>query len=412
MRYSFLCLLVILLFGHPIIAQYDVLNNAEKSYSLSAISLLKQKATILENNFNIYSNPIVYKSLAQGFAYKIRLKGNQIEEANQAILSGISWDDFLIKFPLANVDTPLLMVKENVKTVKGEAALLFHSVGTLDELDYGISTEQISMYNNSIQHKWLIEYIPKSVYYEGRLMAYYFPEELKHTTLPERYQHMIHFSDYIFDTAFSLDTFTWLYDADKIQVPNNWQALAYKDQIALLDTLLHTRVIGWCSMDSSPLDHLLLQSQVAAETGCWNAFIHAYFQYVNEFVLRTAYSTYAIFDKHNNHMLLEQIFTSPITLILGTSLQIDNPLNNRMTSASYHMGAAISQFNDVNNYSEKLINMMTDSSLDLYNRIIILDVYHHFTKLLKDKELSLFFKNKLEATLPHFPSYLQKKYTH
>jgi hypothetical protein len=284
-------------------------------------------------------------------------------------------------------------------------------VGTDDQLDYGISTTLLAEYESNIQHKWLVEYFPTSANYEGRLMAYYFPKNLQQFTLPLAYQNLIHYADYLCDTAFNLDMFPLLYEPNIFENEEDFTHLTLNEKKELLEKLLHTQVIGSCSMDTGPLDHVLSIAKLAAEIGQWNAFIHAYFRYMNQDVLRVASSNFASFKMEQHIMNFENIIPQPFPLILGTCLSISNPLPNRLSTFPERMGVLLSHLNNKEHIGTLLIECVQDNDLDLYNRINILSMFIHFINQLQDNSIKEKILLNMDSATLSMPVYLQDIYT-
>ncbi len=148
--------------------------------------------TVYEN-----SNTAVYSSRPQARGHYVRLKKNVLS-AVKDMNENISFDNFLTKYSSETVDTDLLITKARYVESNGDTLVKFSSLA-LGQIDNHWLTfkNQPKLYRQSVKNRWIIEYWPKSDYYDEYVDAYYFVDEFTNTKLPEKYGKQIFYSEVI-----------------------------------------------------------------------------------------------------------------------------------------------------------------------------------------------------------------------
>ena len=81
-----------------------------------------------------------------------------------------------------------------------------------------------------------------------------------------------------------------------------------------------TRVVGSCSMDSSPREHAINIAMLSAETTDWSVFLRAHLDIMNDRFDRVSDGSYAWKDRNTYIKELEQLDINVSDLIFGKSL--------------------------------------------------------------------------------------------
>ncbi|WP_207514399.1 hypothetical protein [Longitalea luteola] len=171
-------------------------------YPDSTIKKLKHIVDSLNLKFKVCDLNKVYQSKLQAKANFVSLKKDKINEAKKDIESNIPYEDFIRKYPNAEKEEELLIVKFKYKDYEDKDIVEFSSVELgskgRHELEY---EKNIGNYDKPLKGKWIYKYYKKTDYSAESIKAFYFTEELTHTSIPVTYAKMIQYSDCLVDTS-------------------------------------------------------------------------------------------------------------------------------------------------------------------------------------------------------------------
>ena len=171
-------------------------------YSDVTIKQLTQIVEELDLNFSTSALNKTYYSKQQALGHFVRVSVEQVKEAKKDIENNISYGDFLNKYPNAEIDDNLLIIKFQFKDYKDNEIVEFSSLKLGNSNEHIISFEnQTELYSKKLHHSWVFEYSEGSKYSSESIRAFYFIEEFKSTPIPEKYANYIHYSDYFIDTT-------------------------------------------------------------------------------------------------------------------------------------------------------------------------------------------------------------------
>jgi hypothetical protein len=197
-------LVLLLAFGTTCSSQgnefYNV--NNELIYPDSTIRKLKFIVDSLNLKFKVCDLNRVYQSKLQGKANFISLDNGKIKEAKKDIESNISYEEFIKKYPNADIEKELLVVKFRYKNYEDNDMVEFSSLELNDKYSHELGFEKnIDNYDKPLKGKWVYKYYSKTEYSKESIDAFYFTEELSQKPMPEIYAKMIQYSDCLVDTS-------------------------------------------------------------------------------------------------------------------------------------------------------------------------------------------------------------------
>ena len=159
---------------------------------------------------------------------------NDVKQAKKDMERNISFEDFVLKYPNAEIERNVLVVKYKYKNYEEKEVVEFSEIDLNSSYGFEISQDNLNdLYNKPLKNTWLFDYNEKSEYSKESINAFYFPEEFKTTTLNLKYSRQIGYSDCLIDTIatkFKSDA-----KSGWVDLPENWQNLSEKKKEKLSD---------------------------------------------------------------------------------------------------------------------------------------------------------------------------------
>lgn len=184
---------------------------------------------------------------------------------------------------------------------------------------------------------------------------------------------------------------------------------AYYSKKVSLELKRGRRVIGGCSQDQSPRIHALNIAKLSAETVSWETFLRAHLDIMNDRFDRMSDGSYAWKERKTYIKELEVLDINLPDLMMGISLRISNPSTNHYYGSIGRLGRALSETAIPAVMETKMLEMIADSSLDTYNRLIIYYLFLNYTYNLENKEKRKANIEQLNATVKALPAFLADK---
>lgn len=178
-----------------------------------------------------------------------------------------------------------------------------------------------------------------------------------------------------------------------------------------LELKRNRRVIGGCSMDSSPRIHALNIAMLSAETIKWEIFLRSHLNIMNDRFDRVSDGSYAQGTRSTYIKEIEVLDINVLDLILGISLRIDNPSKNHYYSSINRVGRALSESANPQAVEASLLGMITDNELDDYNRVLMYYLFENYNYNLKDENAKKLNQSKLQLAVAKMPNYISSKIT-
>lgn len=193
-----------------------------------------------------------------------------------------------------------------------------------------------------------------------------------------------------------------------VSMPKNYHSLSHKEKTELLEEMRSTRVVGMCSMDSSPRVHAKDIAVLAAETVNWGVFLRSHLDIMNDKFHRVSDGSYA-YERRNTYIKeLEEINIDVVSLLIGTSLRIQNPPRNHYYANVGRTGRAIAESEDLDQFEKTIIALIGSTKLDLFNRLIMVYLYETIINFTEDESAKKEMTKKIEAVKSDLTAYLEK----
>jgi len=405
-----------------------------KHYFFIVIGLLLCSNAKCQNEFKTYDNGLIYSkpimtklskivtdlnlkykscelktfyAKPQTIGHYFKLEGSLAKQAKQDLANKISFDDFVKKYPLAKVSKNILIVKFRYKNYKNKNEIVFREVNPNGD-GYEFTTTNTNLYFDNMANQWLFNYYKKDDYSSESITSFFFPENFKSISLPEKYSRMVGYADCLIDT-----TETKIYkDAvhGSISLPENYEKLGQNEKADILEEMRKTKVVGGCSMDESPRIHAINIAVLSAETTNWEVFLKAHLDIMNDKFERISDGSYAWARRETYIKELEELDINVKDLIFGISLRVENVSENHYNGNISRIGRALAESKFKNDIENEMILIIENTLLDDYNRLIAYFLFDNYIYYLKDgKDESV---NKIKKATESLPEYLKQKIKH
>ena len=168
-------------------------------------------------------------------------------------------------------------------------------------------------------------------------------------------------------------------------------------------------VVGSCSQDNSPRIHALNIAKLSAETGNWEIFLRSHLNIINDRFERASDGSYAWERRKTYIKELEVLDINVLDLLLGISLRIENPSNNHYYGSIGRLGRALSETDKPSEIEAKMLQMISDTELDDYNRILIYYLFQNYNNCLDNKDKQAKNNEELTKAVNAFPNTFRSK---
>ncbi|RTQ48921.1 hypothetical protein EJV47_15115 [Hymenobacter gummosus] len=172
-------------------------------YPPATIRQLRRIVDSLNYRFTTCDLTRRYRAQSQARAHYVQLAKGNIRQARKELASGISYEEFLRKYPRATTEKELLVTRHFSPAEGEEKAQLEFSSVPLNYHDghYINLKENIAAYSGSLRQRWVIDYQEKTEYSDESIEAFYFVEEFRQPVLPEAYARLVQYTDCMVDTT-------------------------------------------------------------------------------------------------------------------------------------------------------------------------------------------------------------------
>lgn len=169
------------------------------------------------------------------------------------------------------------------------------------------------------------------------------------------------------------------------------------------------RVVGNCSRDNRPREHALNIAKLSAESVSWEIFLRAHLDIMNDNFERVSDGSYAWQGRKTYIKELEILDINVLDLLLGISLRIKNASTNHYIGSIGRIGRALAESAYSDELERRLLNAISDSELDDFNRLIFYYLFKNYNYNLADQNKQLINNQKLQLAVKTLPDYLVKK---
>lgn len=425
-------------------------------YSDKAMGELRHIVDSLNLKFKVCENKDFY-SKKQGKATFIKLDGENVGLALEDFEAGISFDDFIKKYPNTEVKGDFVFAVYNYKDYKKRQKVRFDFI----TYDWRDTPYYETLAENFKEQQWYYIHYKKNKYREEGLIACYVPQKFESVPLSEKYSRKIQYSECLVDTTAQVffenandemfpsydsksKVFTfisymklkkWKCDWRKKRELFNEDEKAQKlfnealdaalkgderasdefeDYVAHFDSPQNAlflkrsrKVVGQCSMDNSPRYHALNIAELAGETATWEIFLRAHLNIMNDRFDRMSDGSYGQTKRQTYIKELEELDINVSDLLLGICLRVENPSQNHYYGNIGRIGRALSESKERMVFEKAMLDMVKDSELDDYNRMLMYCLFVNYNHFISDEAIRLANKEKLREAVATLPDYLK-----
>lgn len=168
-------------------------------------------------------------------------------------------------------------------------------------------------------------------------------------------------------------------------------------------------VVGGCSMDQSPRIHAMNIAVLSAETVNWETFLRAHLDIMNDRFQRASDGSYAWAERQTYIRELEELDINVADLLIGISLRIENPSQNHYYGSIGRLGRALSETQTPDEIEDRLLFMIQDQNLDLYNRFIMVGLFRNYNHYLVDENRKAENETRLKLSIQSFPEVIAQQ---
>lgn len=383
-------------------------------YSDSTMSKLSKTVDSLHLKYKTCDLTKVFYAKQQLKGCIIRMKSGNMAQAKKDMESQISLENFILKYPEAQVRKDILIIRSNRKDGT-DHEIIYDEIPVKDS--YGLDIRQKyrkSLYEKPSKGTWVLSYQEKTAYSEESVDAFYFPENFTSISLDRKYTKQIIYSDCLTDIStgkFTDNAKSDRYTSAVVSLPENWRKLPVREKEELLDSMRSAQAVGGCSQDMSPRIQAINMALLSAETGRWEIFLKSHLDMMNDRFERVSDGSYAWKDRKTYIRELEELDIHVPDLLFGTFFRLENGEKNHYYSSIPRLGRAISESKEKIKFMDQMIFMMEDEKLDDYNRLMAYFLYlncNGYTKSSTEKKINHY---RLMTAAKKLPVYLAEQIT-
>lgn len=398
--------LVLLSFINSFSQEFEVHDNG-LIYNEETMSQLKYIVDSLNLKFYTCDLGKTYLSKSQAMGHYIEMEDGQTWSAWQDIKDGISFDEFVNKFPEAKIVKDIPVVRFKYKKYDGSTVVKFNNVSLSYGDDYTFHYySDTTIYDELLKGQWLLREADRNELKSKNLYMFFFPNGFSSSNLPDEYQTMVGYSECMVDTSTSI-----FYDDAEYGRPGFDKPLKKMNMSEMKEALekkRHTKVMGQCSMDDSPRIHAQNIAYLAAHTISWEIFLRAHLDIMNDRFDRVSDGSWAWAGRKTYIKELEELDINVKDLLLGIALRVENPSSRHYYGNVYRIGRALSETEQQEEIEKLMFTMIMDKKLDLYNRSMIYALFLEYNYFVgeKDKDRAKENVKKLKEAVKTFPEFL------
>lgn len=166
-----------------------------------------------------------------------------------------------------------------------------------------------------------------------------------------------------------------------------------------------TILVG-CLSDNGSHAHDFDIAKLAAETVEWDVFLRSHLNIMDDRFRRGSDTSYGQGRQKAYVRELEVIDINVSDLLLGISLDIESSSQNHYFARVNKMGRSLSEAGDKNEIGAEILAMITDASLDDYNRLQMYYLFLDYNTYTVDAVLKAANAKKLDIAVATLPVYI------
>jgi hypothetical protein len=136
-----------------------------------------------------------YLAVSQAKGHYISLKSKRAKAAQEDLKNNIYFEEFIKKYPLAEVSKDLLIIQDIYENYNNETIVEISNIDLNDGYDHKIKFHDFKKYKEITSENGCLQKA------ENNLRAFFIPNGLKTLTLADSYARMIRYTDCMIDTS-------------------------------------------------------------------------------------------------------------------------------------------------------------------------------------------------------------------
>lgn len=380
-------------------------------YSENAMTKLSRVADSLNLKYRTCDINKTYYSKQQVVGNLVTLTSGNIQEAKKDMDQGMALDAFIQKYPNVKLERDILILRSKYTNYQGKELVEVEHFNLKNGYGFSIESSNLEDLHKNVSNQWLYQYTPPEGTTKERLSGFYFSENFTSVVLPQTYSSMVGYSECMIDTnTTKLIPPNGSDDSDLYtQLPSDWSSWSLEKKTRQLQDLRAMQVVGFCSQDSRPRQHAVDIALLAAETYNWEVFVKAHLDIMNDRFERMSDGSYA-YGKRNTYIKeLESININVKDLIFGICLRIENPSSNHYYGSIRRVGRALAESSNKAEIEQALLEIITDKTLDLYNRFLFYFLFENYNAYLADETAKKANEEKLVLAAKSFSLAFQQQ---
>ncbi len=145
--------------------------------------------------------------------------------------------------------------------------------------------------------------------------------------------------------------------------------------------------------------------KLAAETTKWDIFLRSHLDIMNDRFERQSDGSYAWAGRKTYLQELEALDIPAVDLLLGTSLRVSNVSENHYWSSIGRTGRALADASEKDALEGRLVMMISDEKLDLFNRLLMAYLFSNYIYNLDDESRKSSSAEKLKTAVKTMPEH-------
>lgn len=190
----------------------------------------------------------------------------------------------------------------------------------------------------------------------------------------------------------------------------DFYSAAYLDPAKALELKRSYKVMGVCSADPRPRDQAIGICKLAAETHQWDIFLRSHLNIMNDKFERASDGSWAWGGRGTYMRELEELNINTSDLLIGTCLGASNLHDGHYSASTSRVGRSLIEAKDRDSVEDKLLSMVTDETLDLYNRVEMSYLFIFYTRSLNDSEHYVANLAKIKKAIGTLPESQEERF--
>ena len=183
----------------------------------------------------------------------------------------------------------------------------------------------------------------------------------------------------------------------------------YLSKEIALELKRNRHVIGSCSMDFSPREHMQQIALLSAETAKWDVFLKSHLDVMNDNVNRASDGSWAWEHRNTYIKELEVLDIHVLDLLMGTCFRIAEPSKNHYFGSVSRVGRALSEYSKKEEFETLALDIIANEKLDSFNRLLAYYVLLNYRHNLSNEVDAKRADKRLVEARDALPKYIGKR---